>query len=142
MVQEVKLDSLLELLHRASQRADHLFAANMGDRALTRGQFAVLSAVSDQDGLSQTDIMVATGIDRSSTAELVRRLVTNGWLRRRRRKGDARTYSVRLTHSGRQMLAIGAPAAKAADKTLFELIPQTDQTLVTNALKFMASSPA
>ena len=80
------LSSPLHLLHRASQRADSLFARNVGATAPTPRQFAVLQAVSHQSGLSQTDIMAATGIDRSSTAELVRRLVSNGCLQRRRTK--------------------------------------------------------
>ena len=91
------LFSPLHLLHRARQRTDSLFARNVGDTHLTLRQFAVLQAVSDGDGLSQTAIMAATGIDRSSTAELVRRLVSNGWLQRRRTRRDARLYAVRLT---------------------------------------------
>jgi len=82
--------SPIHLLHRASQRADGLFASNVRDPNLTPRQFAILQAVADKSGLSQTDIMAATGIDRSSTAELVRRLVTNGCLQRRRTRRDAR----------------------------------------------------
>src|SRR2546421_4133150 len=75
------LRSVLHLLHRAGQRADSLFAG-LVDNALTPRQFAVLQAVAEADGLSQTGIMAATGIDRSSTADLVRRLVSHGWLQR------------------------------------------------------------
>jgi DNA-binding MarR family transcriptional regulator len=62
------LSSTIHLLHRASQRADGLFARNVRDPDLTPRQFAILQAVADKSGLSQTDIMAATGIDRSSTA--------------------------------------------------------------------------
>jgi hypothetical protein len=89
------LSSPLHLLQRVSQRADGLFSRNVRDADLTPRQFAVLQAVADNNGLSQTDIMAATGIDRSSTAELVRRLVTNGSLQRRRKRSDARIYVVR-----------------------------------------------
>ena len=51
---------------------------------LTARPFVVGVTVARADGLSQTEIMAAPGIDRSSTAELVRRVVTTGWLR-----GDA-----------------------------------------------------
>jgi hypothetical protein len=63
------LSSPLHLLHRASQRADGLFARHVPDSDLTPRQFTVLQAVADKSGLSQTDIMAATGIDRSSTAD-------------------------------------------------------------------------
>src|SRR5688572_14270404 len=94
------LRSALHLLHRAGQRADGLFAGKVGN-VLTPRQFAILQAVDEANGLSQTDIMAATGIDRSSTADLVRRLVSHGWLKPRRTKRDARLYSVRLTPEGR-----------------------------------------
>ena len=121
------LSSPLHLLHRASQRADGLFARHVRDSDLTPRQFAVLQAVADKSGLSQTDIMIATGIDRSSTADLVRRLVTNGCLQRRRKRRDARLYAVRITPFGRQMLGVGAPATKAAEDELLRPIPQKER---------------
>ena len=108
----------LHLLHRCSQQADSLFARHIGDVELTPRQFAVLEAVAGQSGLSQTDIMAATGIDRSSTAELVRRLVSNGCLQRRRTRRDTRVYAVRITTRGRELMAIGASATRAAEEAL------------------------
>jgi DNA-binding MarR family transcriptional regulator len=64
----IPLLSPIHLLHRASQRADGLFARQVRPSDLTPRQFVVLQAVADKSGLSQTDIMAVTGIDRSSTA--------------------------------------------------------------------------
>ena len=138
MAQAAKASSLLTLLHRASQRADQLFVQHVGKTGLTPRQFAVLHAVSEKDGLSQIDIMAATGIDRSSTADLVRRLVRSGCLQRRRTRRDARVYAVRLTPKGRQMIAIGVPAAAAADQTLLALLPKAQQTALEQALTAIA----
>ncbi len=132
--------SLLHLLHRASQQADNLFARNVGETGLTPRQFAVLQAVSENDGLSQTDIMAATGIDRSSTADLVGRLVTSGCLQRRRTRRDARVYAVRLTTKGRQLLAIGVPAAATADQALSALLPQAQRLAFLQALNLIVPS--
>jgi DNA-binding MarR family transcriptional regulator len=49
--------------------------------ALTLRQLMVLQAVSEANAPSQTDIVVATGIDRSSIADLVKRLICYGWIR-------------------------------------------------------------
>ena len=133
------LSSPLHLLHRASQRADGLFARHAKDTDLTPRQFAVLQAVADKSGLSQTDIMAATGIDRSSTAELVRRLVTNGCLQRRRKRRDARLYAVLLTPLGRQMLAVGAPATKTAEDELLRPIPQRQRAAFLELLILIAT---
>jgi DNA-binding MarR family transcriptional regulator len=115
--------SPLNLLHRAGVQADSLFVNNLGGARLTPRQYAVLKAVSQADGLSQTAIMTATGIDRSSTAELVRRLVSFGALQRRRRKQDARQYAVRLTSKGKQLLALGNKAAQQADAAILNRLP-------------------
>jgi DNA-binding MarR family transcriptional regulator len=129
-----RLASPLHLLHRAGQRADYLFARHVGSHAFTPRQFAVLQAVADADGLSQTAIMTATGIDRSGTAELVRRLVSSGLLQRRRTKQDARVYAVRLTPQGRKMLGVGERAARAASAALLSSIPAQQRATFLAAL--------
>lgn len=132
------LSSTIHLLHRASQRADSLFARNVRKPDHTPRQFAILQAVADASGISQTDIMAATGIDRSSTAELVRRLVTNGCLQRRRTRRDARIYAVRITARGRDMLAIGAAATRAAEEALMLPVPATQRQAFLNVLMLIA----
>jgi DNA-binding MarR family transcriptional regulator len=128
------LASPLHLLHRAGQRADSLFARHVGGHGFTPRQFAVLQAVAKADGLSQTAIMMATGIDRSGTAELVRRLVANGLLQRRRTKEDARAYAVRLTPQGKRMLSIGERASRAAGAALLGSIPARQRATFIAAL--------
>lgn len=132
------LSAPLHLLHRASQRADGLFTRNVRAADLTPRQFTVLQAVAENNGLSQTDIMAATGIDRSSTAELVRRLVTNGCLQRRRKRQDARVYAVRLTPLGLQKLGIAAPAARAAEDELLLPLPRAQRSAFLKALLLIA----
>jgi DNA-binding MarR family transcriptional regulator len=135
------LFSSIHLLHRASQRADGLFARNVRTSDLTPRQFVVLQAVADNDGLSQTDIMAATGIDRSSTAELVRTLVTNGSLKRRRTRRDARIYAVRITPLGRQTLATGASATHAAEEELLLRVPEKQRAVLLHLLRIIALDP-
>ena len=133
------LQSVLHLLHRAGQRADGLFARHIGGD-LTPRQFAVLQAVAEADGISQTGIMAATGIDRSSTAALVRRLVSDGLLQRRRTRSDARAYAVRLTSEGRQLLSRGAPATRATDEALLSSVPPAQRASFLKALAIMVQS--
>src|ERR1700716_3358165 len=134
------VSSPLDLLHRAGLRADGLFVRNGGRVQLPPRQYAVLRSVAQANGLSQTDIMLATGIDRSSTAELVRRLVSHGALLRRRTKRDTRVYAVRLTQKGRELLAVGEPAARAADEVLLSLVPAALRSAFLEALRLVAMS--
>jgi len=111
------LRTVVHLLHRAAQRADDVFSNHVAV-PITARQYAMLSVVAEREGLGQIDIVAATGIDRSSVADLARRLVSRGWLQRRRTKKDTRLYAVRLTPEGRRVLAMAAPAAHAADESL------------------------
>jgi len=110
--------SVVDLLHRASQSADVTFQRHARDRGLNARQYAVLRAVSEGEGLSQKAIVEATGIDRSTLAAMVQRLVRRGLLQRRRTKHDARAYAVRLTPAGRDLLSKVAPQAQDADAQL------------------------
>ena len=68
------------LLHRAQQFAAERFAKAMAGAKLTQRQFAVLHATAEREGLTQTELVKATGIDRSTLAELVARMVRNLYL--------------------------------------------------------------
>jgi DNA-binding MarR family transcriptional regulator len=135
------LQSLLHLLHRAGQRADAVFAQHAGGE-LTPRQYIILQAVAAADRPSQTDIMAATGIDRSSITDLAKRLVARGWLRRRRTRKDARAYAVRLTPEGRKMLEKGIPAARAAEEVLMASLPKERRLALLNALAAVAYADA
>ena len=128
------ITSALHLLHRAGQCADELFTIHLGQSDLTPRQFAVLAAVSNSDEPSQTTLVEMTGIDRSTLAEIVRRLVSRGLLARRRTRQDARMYAVRLTADGQAVLKKAEPAAKATDTRLLSAIPQGERQVFIQAL--------
>ena len=75
--------SAAHLLHRAGQRAADIFTDEAGPDALTPRQFAVLLAVSNEEGLTQTELVDRTGIDRSTLADIVARLLNRGLIQRR-----------------------------------------------------------
>jgi DNA-binding MarR family transcriptional regulator len=109
--------SPVHLLHRASQAVEEIFQGEAGDD-LTPRQLAVLATVAGNEGLSQTDIVNLTGIDRSTLADIVRRLVKKGLLQRRRTKQDARAYAVKLTDEGQRVLRAAGPVAKKVDQLI------------------------
>ncbi len=115
------------LLHRTQQFAADRFTAALGDDPITQRQFAVLVAVAAQEGLTQTDLVNATGIDRSTLAELVARMAKNGLLKRTRAKNDARANTVSLTPKGKTLLAKALPKVKKADDAIMSLIAKTKQ---------------
>jgi len=115
--------SPIHLLHRAGQCAADIFQGEMADGDLTPRQYAVLVAVSQNEGLSQTQLVDKTGIDRSTLADIVRRMLKKGLLQRRRTKDDARAYSVKLTDEGWRVLKAADPLAKRVDDKILAALP-------------------
>lgn len=115
--------SAMHLLHRAGQRAADMFAAEAGGGGLTPRQFAILMMVAEEEGLTQTELVERTGIDRSTLADIVARLITRGLIQRRRTKEDARAYAVKLTPQGVKALREAQPGAAAADTRLLAALP-------------------
>ena len=111
------------LLHRALQLALDIYAEETGPDAVTQRQYAVLSAVAAHEGLTQTDLVRATGIDRSTLADLVARMIGKSLLARERSATDARANTVSLTAEGRGALEAAAPRAAAADARILKLLP-------------------
>ena len=112
------------LMHRVLQLALDIFAEVAGQDGLTQRQFAVLEAVSHKSGLTQTDLVRATGIDRSTLADLVARMTTKGLLERERSTLDARAKAVRLSPAGQDALDAARPKVEAADKRIMALLPK------------------
>ncbi|RZJ03115.1 MAG: MarR family transcriptional regulator [Brevundimonas sp.] len=112
------------LMHRALQLALDIYSEETGSDGLTQRQFAVLEAVSHKSGLTQTDLVRATGIDRSTLADLVSRMTTKGLLDRERSTLDARAKAVRLSETGQAALDAARPKVEAADKRIMALLPK------------------
>jgi DNA-binding MarR family transcriptional regulator len=108
----------MHLLHRAGQCAADIFAAEARMSSLTPRQFAVLTIVAEEEGLTQTDLVERTGIDRSTLADIVGRLLSRGLIQRRRAKDDGRAYSIKLSPQGAKALRDAQPGAAMADQKL------------------------
>jgi MarR family transcriptional regulator, temperature-dependent positive regulator of motility len=118
--------SALHLLHRAGQCAEVLFTNEAAKADLTPRQFAVLVCVAQNPDVSQTGLVEQTGVDRSTLADVVRRLVKKGLLQRKRTRRDARMYAVRLTAKGQNMLNSVKPLASKVDQRILSVL-RSDQ---------------
>jgi DNA-binding MarR family transcriptional regulator len=127
------------LLHRALQRALDLYAQTAGPDAVSQRQYAVLAAVAADEGLTQSQLVKATGIDRSTLAELVARMIGKGLLARERSTADARAKAVRLTDDGREAMEAAAPKAAEADAALMKLLPSGKRSPFLSALARIAT---
>jgi DNA-binding MarR family transcriptional regulator len=96
------------LVHNARQLLTLRFEA--ATEGLTLTQYEILHAITAFKMPSQTDICEYTGIDRSTVADVMRRMSDAGWVERARRTDDARAYTLILTAKGGVALKSGVEA--------------------------------
>lgn len=133
-------ESPIHLLHRAGQCAHDIFTGNMDGSGLTPRQFAVLLTISQNEGLSQADLVARTGIDRSTLADIMRRILKKGLIRRTRTREDARAYSVKLTENGARALDKALPAALGSDQRVLKALPADKRKDFLAALSTIVTS--
>ncbi len=127
------------LLRRCVQYANDLFSREPGASELTKQQFTVLSAVEQNDGVSQTDLVAITGIDRSTLAEMIQRMTERGHLARERTEADARANAVRITPGGRKALRGARTANDRVERALLAGIPASERARFTRMLALIVA---
>jgi DNA-binding MarR family transcriptional regulator len=115
------------LVRRLAQLQTAVFAEEVGDSRLTSPQFAVLHVLADQGSIDQITLGRAAGIDRSTTADLVNRLVERGLVERRRSRADARRNLVRLSQAGRELHQRLLPSVVRVGERLLAPLDEDDR---------------
>lgn len=91
------------LVRVAQQRHTLLWTAEFGTD-LTGPQYAVISSVSAEGGQTQREVGDRASLDKSSTADVVARLVRRGLVNRAADPADGRRRMLRLTDDARSTL--------------------------------------
>jgi DNA-binding MarR family transcriptional regulator len=133
-------ESPSHLIRRCAQYFGDLYAHEVGASDLTKQQFTLLAALEHNDGASQTGLVEITGIDRSTLAEMVRRMLDKGLLSRERTEEDQRANSVVISPSGRKALRIARSASDRAEKTLMERLPPAERQRLVRMLSQIATA--
>ncbi len=128
------------LLRRAQQFAHDLYADGVGADGPTPRQFEVLHVVSKNEGLSQTDLVRATGIDRSTLADMIARMLDRGLLSRSRTKEDARANAVSITATGRRVLNAAMSGVGRAETAALNVLPKAQQAGFMKSLSAYADA--
>lgn len=118
---------LVHSLHRLGQLADAPFV----NAKLSARQYAALTVIRDAAGngriVIQKDVIDATGIDRSTASDIIKRLERQGFVTRQRGKSasgdrDDRCIVVTMTAAGSEYIARAEKIAAAAEKALLDRI--------------------
>lgn len=122
------------LIRRLHQIHVGLFADACGADGVTAVQFAILSVLQENDGLDQLTLSKAVGIDRTSGADVIKRLVRNDLVTREPSEDDARANVVRITQAGRTLIKKMQPAMAAAQDKLMSPLNVEEQAVFIDLL--------
>jgi DNA-binding MarR family transcriptional regulator len=128
------------LIRRCQQFYGDLYARESGARELTKQQYTLLAALEHNDGASQTVLVEITGIDRSTLAEMVRRMLEKGLLSRERTEEDQRANAVAISPTGRKALRSARNASDRAERALLEALPIAERQKFVRALAQIAQA--
>ncbi len=121
-------------LRRAQLTVFQNFQSTMAPFDLTPGQFGVLVLICENEGLSQSDLGAALGIDRSTMVAVIDRLESRDFVVRAPSPNDRRSYALRLSDHGKKTVieilprlrehevAIAGGLSKSEQSTLIELL--------------------
>jgi DNA-binding MarR family transcriptional regulator len=133
-------DAPSHLIKRCLQFYGDLYLTETGGGELTKQQYTVLAALENNDGVSQTALVEMTGIDRSTLAEMIHRMLERGLITRERTETDARANAIAVTAAGRRALRTARQAAERAEKAFLEPLAASERSRFVKALAAIAAA--
>lgn len=128
------------LLRRAEQFAAEIYLRSELPGGVTLRQAVLLAAIAEAEGASQSDLVGATGVDRSTLAEMMSRMERKGLITRSAARDDGRAKSVSLTNEGRRRLEATLPATREVDRALLAAVPKSRRETFVATLVALAAA--
>ncbi|HET7411858.1 MAG TPA: MarR family transcriptional regulator [Pararhizobium sp.] len=126
-------------LRIAQEAAFQAFSRRSHDIGESPGRFATLMLIGRNPGISQTELSLANGRDKSSLTPVVEDLVRRGLVERKRMDLDRRAYRLSLTAAGQKTLASMVRAARRHERVLDGIIGARDRVRFLDVLKRIAA---
>ncbi len=105
---------------------------------MTLRQGVVLAAIAEGVVRSQSELVRATGVDRSTLADMIARMEKKGLILRATAADDGRAKSVALTPAGRARLEEALPAMRQVDEALIAALPRNRRNAFRDTLGVLA----
>ena len=122
------------LVRRLHQICVGIFLDECGEDGLTPVQWAILNVVERTPGLGYSSIAEKVGLDRSNTANVVRRLAERGWVTQEPSSTDGRMLCVTLTGAGKRLLSRLRPKLRRSQDRVFEPLSEEERKVFVNLL--------
>jgi DNA-binding MarR family transcriptional regulator len=129
-------------LRRASRIVTQLYSSEMGGE-IEPGQFSLLTALKEHPEASQTPLVRALGLDKTTMSRNLRVMQKNGWIepgKHRAAAGDRREKSYHLTPAGEAILAATHPAWVRAQKKLAAVLSPAEWDMMLKLSHLVAEA--
>ncbi|MBP2311559.1 MarR family winged helix-turn-helix transcriptional regulator [Azospirillum soli] len=122
-------------LRKAQVAVFQSFQNAVAPHDITPGQFGVLIMIKENEGLSQSDLGSAVGIDRSTMVAVIDRLESRGLVIRAPSPNDRRSYALRLSPEGEKLLDELIPRIEAHDQAMVKDLSKQEQAQLIDFLR-------
>jgi DNA-binding MarR family transcriptional regulator len=126
------------LLRRCHQRSTDIYNSSVGEEAPTRQQLAIMLALHQIEEATQARISAATGVDRNTIAEILRRLETRGLVEKRPSSRDSRASEVVLSAAGLKTVKRLVPRVREVQEKILSPLPPVLRPVFLQCLRILA----
>jgi DNA-binding MarR family transcriptional regulator len=113
------------LIRRAQQIHNRVWSLDVSDE-VTSPQFFLLMALERDPGIDQRTLGAVVSLDRSTTADVVERMLGRGYVQKTRDPGDRRRNVLRLTAAGEVLVKELGPRTVKMNERLFGMLEPYD----------------
>lgn len=130
------VENVLVSIHVLSNRITRAFEARLeSDHGLSVVEWRVLLSLASQSELTATDIHERWAMDKMAVSRAVRRLESQGRVRRSANPGDARSYVLSITKKGSRLFQKILPSADARYREILSGLTDREQRSLRRSLK-------
>jgi len=115
------------LVRRLNQIHYALFYEECKTQNITPVQYGVLTALSLTPWMDQTALGLELGLDRTTTADVIKRLQERGYVERRVNPQDKRSRQAVITQEGLRVMGLLQSGMARAQERLIEPLPPGDR---------------
>jgi DNA-binding MarR family transcriptional regulator len=128
------------LIRRLNQIHYAMFFEECKDFNITPVQYGMLTALSLDPGLDQKALGLVVGLDRTNTADVLKRLEERGLVRRKQSEEDGRVKHAFITPEGRKITEAMYSAMLAAQQRLLAPLSDADKQKFLDLLHVLVDS--
>lgn len=126
------------LIRRVNQIHIAMFFESCKDFAITPVQYGLLTTLSERPNLDQTSLCAEVGVDRTTMADVLRRLEERGLVKRSNSPTDGRLKIANITPRGRKVMKDMYGSMREAQVRLLSPLNAKDQATFVRLLMQLA----